>query len=322
LEDKSGKKHQNMKWKKKGLIYMPTGKHGWDRTHAYVVCADILIDGKIRIYYSARDEKGRCHASYLDLSKEEPFKVEYIHPEPILEIGKLGMFDDCGVTPTWLLNHPNGEKWLYYVGWNVRKTIPYHNAIGLATSTDGIQFNKKFEGPILNSIATEPQFNGSASIIFDKGIFKIYYLNCTEWYQSPDGRLEPCYHIKYAESVDGINWDRKGIIAIDFKNDEEGGISRPSVLVENGNYKMWYSYRAKDGYREKLDRSYRIGYAESLDGINWTRKDDESGIDVSENGWDSEMIEYPMIINHFGKKILFYNGNGFGTSGFGYAIES
>jgi hypothetical protein len=308
-----------MNWNKKGLIYKPYGLHGWDQSHAYVVCGDVLADGNVRIYYSSRDTQGRCNASFLDLDKNDLSKVVYIHPEPILTLGTLGTFDDCGITPTWILNHPNGEKWLYYVGWNVRNTIPYHNSIGLAISKDGINFEKKFDGPIINSIATEPQFSGSASIIIDKGLFKIYYLNCTEWYKSPDGRLEPCYHIKYAESIDGINWNRKGIVAIHFKDNEEGGISRPTVLIENGAYKMWYSYRAKDGYREKLDRSYRIGYAESTDGIVWIRKDESAGIDISKNGWDADMIEYPNVIKHLNKKIMFYNGNGFGASGFGFA---
>jgi len=107
--------------------------------------------------------------------------------------------------------------------------------------------------------------------------------------------MEPCYHIKYAESNDGINWARQGQVAIDYRDEVEGGISRPSVLIEDGIYKMWFSARAITDYRENRERSYRIYYAESTDGIHWTRKDKEVGIDVSEdpNAWDYSMIEYP-----------------------------
>jgi hypothetical protein len=306
-------------WIKKGLIYKPNGEFGWNKTHAHVVCADLLDNDTLRMYYSARDEKGRCHASFLDLDANDLSNVKYVHPNPILDLGKKGTFDDCGIMPTWLLNHPNGEIWLYYIGWTVRNTIPYHNSIGLATSRDGVNFSKKFEGPIIHTIATEPYFNGSASILFDQNIFKIWYLNCTHWYDAPDGRVEPCYNIKYAESTDGIYWNRKGEVAIECKNKDEGGISRPSVMIENGIYKMWYSYRAIDDYRENKLRSYRIGYAESTDGIKWERLDDQAGIDISLQGWDSLMIEYPLVMNHLGEKIMFYNGNGFGASGFGYA---
>ena len=102
----------------------------------------------------------------------------------------------------------------------------------------------------------------------------------------------------------------------------EGGISRPSVIIEDGIYKMWFSARAKTDYRTNRNRSYRIYYAESADGIEWIRKDAEAGIDVSENSsdWDYEMIEYPLVINHLDEKILFYNGNHFGQSGVGYAV--
>ena len=311
-----------MNWTKKGLIYCPKGEQEWNANlYAHVVCADNSYEDRIRLYYSCRDSLGRCQASFIDLNSNDPSKVIYEHPEPILSLGKAGLFDDCGIMPTWFLQ--NGEeKWLYYIGWTVRNTIPYHNALGLAVSKDGIHFEKKFEGPILSTISTEPYFNGSACFLFDKGKYKCWYLNCTEWTPDSVGRLEPMYNIKYAESTDGINWQRNNVVAIDFKDNVEGGISRPSVIIEDGIYKMWFSARAKTDYRDNKSRSYRIYYAESLDGISWKRKDDETGIDISSNeqDWDSQMIEYPLVINHKGNKILFYNGNHFGKTGVGYAV--
>jgi hypothetical protein len=94
--------------------------------------------------------------------------------------------------------------------------------------------------------------------------------------------------------------------------DKEFSLGRPWVLKLEGIYKMFYSIR----YLEKL---YRIGYAESLDGINWERKDEKVGIDVSKNGWDSEMICYLSVITVEDKTFLFYNGNNNGETGFGYA---
>jgi hypothetical protein len=51
------------------------------------------------------------------------------------------------------------------------------------------------------------------------------------------------------------------------------------------------------------------------------RMDDRVGIDVSHEGWDSEMIEYPHVFIHNEKKYMFYCGNKFGVSGFGYAVQ-
>ncbi len=68
---------------------------------------------------------------------------------------------------------------------------------------------------------------------------------------------------------------------------------------------MWYSYRGGVDYRTSLKTSYRIGYAQSEDGISWTRMDECAGIDVSAEGWDSEMIEYPHIIQYRAGNLCF-----------------
>jgi len=135
-----------------------------------------------------------------------------------------------------------------------------------------------------------------------------------------DGKPEPVYHIRYAESRDGVNWDRPGTVCIDLKSPEEGGITRPCVIKEHGFYRMWYCHRGVRDYRTNKANSYRIGYAESPDGISWERKDELAGIDVSDEGWDSVMITYPYVYEHQGQKHLIYNGNGFGQSGFGHAV--
>jgi hypothetical protein len=306
------------KWLKKGLIYRPGGQHSWNRTHASVPTVDATDQKVWRIYFGTRDEMNRNRISYIDVEAGNPINVLYEHDAPVLDLGRLGTFDDCGVMPSWILNH-DGKKYLYYIGWTVRSTIPYHNSIGLAVSRDdGCTFERFSEGPLFGETYLEPFFTGTSCVLIEEGVWKNWYLSCTGW-TKVDGKAEPRYHIKYAESKDGINWDRRGIIAIDYKSTSEAGIVRSSVLKENDLYRMWYSYRGGGDYRTNLNTSYRIGYAESRDGILWTRMDDSVGVDVSLDGWDSEMIEYPHVIIHNGKKYMFYNGNKFGHSGFGYA---
>ena len=91
--------------------------------------------------------------------------------------------------------------------------------------------------------------------------------------------------------------------------------SHPTVWFDGIDYHMWFSYRS--GLR---DQTYRIGYAVSSDGIGWERDLVSSGIDVSSNGWDSEMIEYPYVFEHNGQVFMLYNGNGYGKTGFGLAL--
>ena len=216
----------------------------------------------------------------------------------------------------------DGNKYLYYTGWNVRKTVPYHNSIGLAISEDnGQTFCRVFEGPILERNSIEPYFCAVPFVMKEERLWRMWYLSCVKW-EERGGRCEPYYNIAYAESMNGINWERAGIVSVDFKSSTEAGIVRPCVIKEGAVYKMWYSCRGVNNYRTDRTNSYRIGYAESEDGIKWQRKDELAGIDVSESGWDTEMIEYPYVYEHKGSKYMMYNGNGFGKSGIGYAVLS
>lgn len=312
-----------VKWKKKGFIYKPDGSIPWSVSHAQVPVADYIEDENvIKVYFSTRDKQGRSLPACISLDADDPKKILEISQDPIMSLGDLGMFDDCGVMPSWIINKGNNEKWLYYIGWNVRNTIAYHNSVGLAISKDGgITYNRFSKGPLWDRNYIEPHYSGTSCVIFDKGIWKNWYLSCTEWC-IVDGKTEPRYHIKYAESVNGIDWERKGVVAIDYHNSKEAGIVKASVVIVNGEYKMWYSYRNFDNYRINKSNSYRIGYASSVDGINWKRQDDKSGIERSEKGWDSLMIEYPHVIKVKNQYLMFYNGNGFGESGFGFAVSN
>ena len=86
----------------------------------------------------------------------------------MLDLGRLGTFDDCGVMPSWILNH-DGKKYLYYIGWTVRTTIPYHNSIGLAISTDGGRTFERFsEGPLIGETYSEPFYCRQAAACSSK----------------------------------------------------------------------------------------------------------------------------------------------------------
>ena len=96
-------------------------------------------------------------------------------------------------------------------------------------------------------------------------------------------------------------------------SEKEEAVARPYVIKEDNKYKMWYSYREQFS-------EYRIGYAESSDGISWDRFDDKVGIDVSSYGWDSEMIAYPCVFDHNDDRYMLYNGNTLGKDGIGLAV--
>lgn len=306
-----------MNWTKKGLILDGNSVAPWSKGRAVAPIPFVLND-KVRIYFSTLDERGRSRPIYIDVDKSNPKKILHTEENPILELGSLGSFDDSGITVSSIVQH-GCRTHLYYIGWSPQKTVSYKLAIGLAISENGGAFKKISEGPIMDRSIDEPFFNTAPWVILDNGVWKMWYVSCTGWKIVNDWP-EPLYNIKYAISNDGINWRRTGIIAIEQDEFAEA-IGKPSVYVENGVYKMLYSYRNSVGYRTDKTKSYRLGYAESLDGVIWKRIDDKLGLSMSDNDWDSVMMEYAATYTHENNRYMLYNGNGFGESGFGYAIN-
>lgn len=297
-----------MQWEKIGLIFCPNNEYAWMHTHAAVPIAEQLDGDVYKIYFSSRDVHGRSYTTYIVINILNPKKILEISSAPILSPGKLGSFDEDGAMGSWLTKN-NDENFLYYIGWNRANSVPFRNSIGLSSSHFG-SFHKLGPGPILDRTKDEPFFCASSCVIKEGPLWRMWYLSCTDWLEEKS-KIKHKYHIKYAESSDGIQWDRRGHVAIDFLNESEYAISRPSVIKDQNIWKMWYSYRGD---------FYKIGYAESLDGITWSRIDKQLGLEPSNTGWDSEMVEYPFVFQHHGTYYMLYNGNDYGRSGFGCAL--
>lgn len=298
-------------WKKKSLIFKITTKKKWMKTHAALPFADRIKDEKYRIYFSSRDSKNRASTGFIELNINNMKKILKISENPILVHGRIGTFDENGVMGSCIVNFRN-KKFLYYTGWSSSKIAPFNWAIGLAISEDGGKtFKKLSEEPILSKNLYDPVFVGSPTVIREGDIWKMWYISTKEWKKSKGSMIAP-YFLKYAESKNGIDWKLNEKIAINIKKNEIG-LGRSSVIKEKGIYKMWYSYSTKN---------YRIGYAESINGKNWKRKDKLAGITVSKSGWDSVSIEYPCVFLNKGQKFMLYNGNNYGMTGFGYAVNT
>ena len=200
-------------WNSLGNIYDGNLIPGY--TYAAVPIAYFLDSDVIRIIFSSRDSQNRSLPFFLDYNLCTR-KIIQIIEKPILELGSLGTFDDSGVMPTCLVEL-NSNLYLYYIGWNLGKTVPFRKSLGITLSENrGENFRKLFYGPILDRTKDEPHFNASSCVLIENGLWKIWYLSCLKW-EKENGIYRHYYHIKYAESIDGINWDRTGRVAIDFK---------------------------------------------------------------------------------------------------------
>jgi hypothetical protein len=294
-------------WSKRGRLCDGPGSVSWANTHAALPVVDPLGPGRYRVYFSARDERGRARIGSAETNLRPgswtPSQV------PVLELGPLGSFSDNGVTSSCLVI-VGGTKYHFYTGWSLGVTVPFYLCAGLAISDDdGVTFRPLSRGPLLGRNDVDPFLTASPWVLIEGGVWRMWYVSGLAWVIS-NGKPMHKYHIRYAESRDGLSWERRGIVCIDFKNEREHAIARPCVVRDRDMYRMWYAYRG--------DR-YRIGYAESSDGVVWTRLDEQAGIDVSPGEWDGDMVEYPVVVDANGRRLMLYNGDDYGRTGIGVA---
>ncbi len=299
-----------MKWNKLGKIFSADKNFDWMHSHASNPMAIHLHDNRFRIYFTCRDKNSRGHVAHVEIDLKNPTEVLALSEVPSLGPGHIGCFDDSGVTGAWFLTVKD-KVYLYYLGWNLGITVPFRNAIGLA-ELDGKTdtFRRVSIAPVLDRNEFDPFSLSYPCVLKVDKTFRMWY---GTHLTTGSSEKDMTHVIRHTSSNQFKRWKASGEISIPLKDEKEYALSRPSVLLENGIYKMWFSHRGE---------SYRIGYAESKDGIVWERNDSFAGINISKDGFDSEMICYPFVFRHGQNLYMLYNGNGYGRSGFGIAILS
>jgi predicted GH43/DUF377 family glycosyl hydrolase len=310
-------KEPGSRWVKRGLVFRPAGEGGWINTHAQVPTA-LLLDDRIRVYIASRPKPGLSLTGYVDLDVVQPNRVLAVSERPILEPGGPGSFDEHGIMPSAVVR--DGERVrLYYSGWcRLAGKAPYHNTTGLAVSEDGGRtFRRECEGPVLDRSPNEAFSATSPYVLQHEGAWHAFYSAGLGWLEI-DGKLEHVYDIRHAVSADGVEWRRTPQPALPQSFAEEA-LTRPTILRrQDGGWDMWFCHRGSRGFRN-LGDAYRIGFARSSDLWDWRRDDNAAGIDVSDAGFDGEMVAYPCVLRVGSRILMFYNGNGFGSDGFAWA---
>lgn len=311
-------------WKKLGQIFVPQTMHGpeWMAEFAQAP-ATLMMDDVVRVYFSCRprpDADGNyvSYSAYVDLDRKDLFKIRSVATKPILSLGGLGEFDEFGTYPVSVIRHDQKVR-AYYAGWTRCESVPFNVAIGVAESDDdGRTFAKLGQGPVLSCSPSEPFILSGPKIRYFNGTWYLFYIAGLKW-KIVDGRPEPVYKIRMAESSDGISWVKWNKNLISDRIEEDEAQASPDVFYANGFYHMFFCYRYSEGYRSS-QKGYRIGYAYSHNLKDWTRDDSRAGIDVSASGWDAEMISYPHVFELDGLTYLLYLGNQVGRFGFGIAV--
>lgn len=309
------------KWTKLGRIYECIGSNeSFFKSHSMRVVPVQLPCDNVRLFFSSRCENDMMHPTYIDVAEDNPTEILHINADPLLKLGEPGTFDDSGITIGSIIQI-DGRLMVYYTGWKRRRYgVSFELSIGLAILSDDLSRMDKYSiGPIIGQSTHNPYLSAGPFVIQrDDGGYQMYYCSGDAWLQYPHGP-EPIYTVYVISSEDGINWDLSTKDkCIEYQYDGEV-ISAPWVVKKNDHWMMYYCYR---GSRDKLSKNYNIGYAKSVDGLNWQRCDKEVGIEFSKSGWDAEMMCYPAFFSSGQRDLLFYSGNGVGRDGFGVAEAS
>jgi len=294
------------KWEKLGRILTPDPQINW-LTYAGSAHA-IKIKGNLYdVLVTGRDESNRSVIGKIKIKISDSINVLSIESKPTFQYGELGAFDENGVSYPCVVKDKR-TSYLYYTGWMPSILTPFQNHVGLA-KWNGHSFIRISKAPILERNNDDYLSTGSVFVMKENAKWHMWYTAFVKW-ENENGKIKHYYKIKYAESIDGINWKRENIVCIDFKNENEYAICRPSVIKHNGMYHMYFCYRGD---------TYKIGYAYSKDGKKWEREDNLAGINYSSSGWDSKELCYPNIFQHKNQLYMLYCGNNYGKEGLGMA---
>jgi len=316
-----------LKFRNLGLIATPQNLDLRDGRAGFMQSPQTLqFDGFIRIYFSTRfldsSSKPISQVEYLDFSNDWHCLDSFSKP---LSIGKsvLGAYDEHGIFP--FVPFRISEKVIlgYISGWSRRVSVDVETAIGICiTHNNGETFTRIGNGPILAAGIGEPFLVGDPFVIANGDQMIMYYIFGTSWIsdpQNPTAPLDRVYRIGLATSTDAINWDRRNGNQIISFEDELECQALPSVTRFQDSWLMAFCYRNAHDFRHNKEKGYRLGFARSLDGFNWSRLS-EKDCTMELGDWNSEMQCYPNLYASGDQIYLISNGNQFGKHGFGLHV--
>jgi len=161
------------------------------------------------------------------------------------------------------------------------------------SSTDGKQFSnrttviKTGAQGVYDSVGlTGPH------VIYNNGLYEM-------WYSGWDGKH---WRILYANSSDGLNWDNFTLALGKSTGGlwDIGGAATPTVILEDGVYRIWY-----EAYNKSV---WQVGYGESTTGKAPWNNMSLAVVVGSQGVYDSSQIYTPVVYTVGGLKHMLYSG--------------
>jgi len=241
----------------------------------------LLIDSTYHMWYVGFDGTNFRigYATSLDGFSWEPYTNN-----PVLNLGLPGSYEETSLTDPFVI-YDGSTFHMWYSGTNITVS-PWREAIGYATSTDGINWTKYSDQPVLDKGPTgswdDTKIFGP-SVFFDGSLFHMWYSG---------GSTGTIRHTGYATSPDGYTWTKYAnnpvMIAGSFGDWDYPRATQPRVFFDGSTYHMFYS----GGEWSKES----IGYATSSDKITWTKNTNNPILNKGTSGsWDDYSVSHPSV---------------------------
>jgi hypothetical protein len=278
-----------------------------------------------RIYYWGTGEDGRHSICVARSPVDDPNRWEPMGG--VLGPQEETQYNCVGPGFPFVVPVPGGQWLMYFGAWGKRqegKGLP--NTTGLALSDDeGLTWRYWGDHPVLPlDRPWDREGTGSVCVLHEDGLFRMYYTSLGPYKPRPEGAqtghgdVIPHIGVGYAESRDGIMWEKPLddllISPRGFDTEPYEYIcSKPFVVREPGGYRMWVN---------TFGTAYRVRNLTSTDGLSWSwvESGPEGDFGVGPEGaFDSKQRCYACVVKHGEEYRCWYTGDMFGQTGTGYA---
>jgi len=247
----------------------------WNDDHIayFYLLGHVIFDGDVYRYYGGGFDGSSWGIGLWTSSNLATGWSEY-EDNPVMTEGADNSWNVDGIGCSAVIVDGDTLR-MWYAG------LDQHNfdAIGYATSTDGVNWTEYEDNPVLERSGEWDSWGIYAPYVIKNGdTFEMWYSGVT--INSPWA-----HQIGYASSEDGINWtvsEENPILEPGPGYSWDGArVGSPVVLHTNDQYLMWFT-----GSNPNL--GLHIGFANSDDGISWQKDPDNPILANGEyNQWDS-----------------------------------
>jgi predicted GH43/DUF377 family glycosyl hydrolase len=206
---------------------------------------------------------------------------------PIISLGNPGQFDDMHIFAPCVAE----EKGVFQLWYSGSRGTPSNRVfrLGLATSTDGKQFEKYADNPVFqeadgaHSVLTAALLrNGDGTVLRENGKLRL-------WFASATLGKSGLHTLHETTSADGIKWDDPSPVLLE-------NAYCPTILKSDAGYEMWFSDVSR--------RPWILRHAQSTDGRAWTVT--PKPVIVLSQSWEAEVLVYPTVLKIDGVFLMWY----------------